>query len=612
MASFDSIINVEEWISDHYFTAEATKGRSARTFGKRVADRIGEWKDNDVSPWSRLTGARRELQLSLSTLDVETAASVDDAEQSVATAFGYARSSQRQSLRRGRDTLELNSRVTVSGSVMVITAPPVDGPEELAELTPRTEVILNDKPQDWSVSKVVGEIFFTEIPPEFIVVVAGQWVVLAYRETWALGRYLAVDLGVAIERNDQTKAGELQRIAVILARENTDKAPDGSQWWSNTLEEAREHSVQVSEGLRDAVRESIEIIGNDVLDRYRAQGLSIEDLDGNELSKQALRYLYRILFLLFAEASPELNILPTGTPEYDEGYGLSRLRDQVLIEPVTQRDRDGKHLYQSLAILFDMVDQGHDPEDTTNANFRADASEPGLTFRSLKADLFNPESVDMIEPVGLSNLALHHVLEHLLLTKEKSKKDRGFISYATLGVTELGQVYEGLMSYTGFIAQEDLLEVAPKGDSSKGSWVVPMERAADLPTDSFVQVEIRDPDGGYQRINRRHRQGSFVFRQSSRDRERSASFYTPQVLTEFTVSQSIEVLQEEGRIRCADDILTLSICEPAMGSGAFAVEAVRQLADLYLDKKQQEAGQLISSTDRSRELQNVKASIALH
>ncbi len=279
---------------------------------------------------------------------------------------------------------------------------------------------------------------------------------------------------------------------------------------------------------------------------------------------------------------------------------------------MTDRARRGTHLYQSLQILFDMVNEGHNPEDPTAADFLEDAGNEGLVFRNLDADLFQPQATSLINEVQLSNLALHRVLERLLLTREKSKKDRGFISYATLGVTELGQVYEGLMSYTGFIAQEELLEVAPKGDSSKGSWVVPVTRATDLPEDSFVTTEVETADGGTERQNRRHPRGSFVFRQSSRDRERSASFYTPQVLTSFTVGQAIEVLDEEGRITCADDILELSICEPAMGSGAFAVEAVRQLAELYLEMKQEETGRLIESTDRTRELQNVKASIALH
>ncbi|MDK6701285.1 hypothetical protein QP273_25880, partial [Escherichia coli] len=82
-------------------------------------------------------------------------------------------------------------------------------------------------------------------------------------------------------------------------------------------------------------------------------------------------------------------------------------------------------------------------------------------FRNLDADLFKSEATSLIDKVKLSNEALTHVLQNLLLSRVSAGKDRGFISYATLGVTELGQVYEGLMSYHGFIAQEDLYEVAP-------------------------------------------------------------------------------------------------------------------------------------------------------
>lgn len=110
----------------------------------------------------------------------------------------------------------------------------------------------------------------------------------------------------------------------------------------------------------------------------------------------------------------------------------------------------------------------------------------------------------------------------------------------------------------------------------------------------------------------RYKTGDFVFRQSSRDRERSASFYSPPVITEFVVGQAIEELKAAGRIETADEILSLSICEPAMGSGAFAVEAVNQLAKLYLEKKQEELGEQIAPEQVTEELQKVKAHIALH
>ena len=182
-----------------------------------------------------------------------------------------------------------------------------------------------------------------------------------------------------------------------------------------------------------------------------------------------------------------MGVLPVGVGEYNEGYGLDRLRELALNAPQSQRARSGTHIYQSLGTLFRLVDQGHRPSLDPGTELNALAytptpveGDPGLHFDSLKADLFDPKAMADIDLVGLSNAALQKVLEHLLLSKELKGKDRGFISYAELGVNQLGAVYEGLMSYTGFIAETDLHEVAKDGDSSKGSWVVPVERSESI------------------------------------------------------------------------------------------------------------------------------------
>lgn len=626
MADFDSIINVEEWISDYYLTTD-DKGSS---FGKRADDAVKEWKKTDKdaknaghehtqSPLMRLTSRREALHTKLSALSMEASADkLHEVYDLIAEAFGYPTPKRLEFSRNGQP-LTLTSAADKNHSLVVLRAGQMDSVEDLTTIP-----LLDAHPElgqqnsngeakalDITAAKLVGELFLTEEAPDFIVVLAGRWAVLAERETWPLGRYLAVDLGLAVERNDQKAKGELTRVVAILAAEHTMRGADGTTWWLDTLTQAREHSVKVSEELRGAIKASIEIIGNDVLQR-RAQQDVHTDIDGNELANQALRYLYRILFLLFAESSPELQILPTGDNDYDEGYGLSRLRDLILTEPTTHRTQNGTHLYQSLQLLFDRVNRGHNPHDENDEFFDENATGDGLEFRNLDADLFKSEATSYIDEVKLSNLALHRVLQNLLLTKEKRGSDRGFISYATLGVTELGQVYEGLMSYTGFIAQEDLVEVAKHGDPSKGSWVVPEQQAHTLPQDSIVYEDRESEHGGVERVQRTHARGSFVYRQSSRDRERSASFYSPPVITEFTVGQAIEELKETGRIDQADDILTLTICEPAMGSGAFAVEAVNQLAELYLTKKQAELGKELPGENRAQELQKVKASIALH
>src|SRR5690606_12217139 len=140
-------------------------------------------------------------------------------------------------------------------------------------------------------------------------------------------------------------------------------APDaqGSLWWPEVLKESINHTVGVSQDLREGVRLSIEIIANEVVRRRVAAGLEPLAQDAAQpLAKQSLRYLYRILFLLYAEASPELGVLPVGDPVYEQGYSLDRLRELVLVDLADQRAMEGRHLYESLATLFRLVDRGHD------------------------------------------------------------------------------------------------------------------------------------------------------------------------------------------------------------------------------------------------------------
>ena len=60
----------------------------------------------------------------------------------------------------------------------------------------------------------------------------------------------------------------------------------------------------------------------------------------------------------------------------------------------------------------------------------------------------------------------------------------------------------------------------------------------------------------------------------------------------------------------AMEILDLTICEPAMGSAAFLNEAVNQLAEKYLDRRQKERNRRIPHEDYADELQKVKHFIA--
>ena len=79
------------------------------------------------------------------------------------------------------------------------------------------------------------------------------------------------------------------------------------------------------------------------------------------------------------------------------------------------------------------------------------------------------------------------------------------------------------------------------------------------------------------------------------------------MLTQCVVKYALKELLKD---KTADDILSLNVCEPALGSGAFLNEAVNQLADAYLERKQRETGRVIGHDDYLLEKQKVKAYLA--
>ncbi|AXI73980.1 hypothetical protein [Streptomyces cavourensis] len=536
---------------------------------------------------------------------------------------------------------------------------------------------------DLTDAKALTDFLFTcDTPPRHVLLLVGGVIVLADRLAWPEGRYLAADLDAALHRRDDRHGGELDTLAALFGSDSL-RAPaeGGTAPLAAFLDRSGKHAVGVSTELREGLRLSVEWIANEVLDRLREpeNGVAPADLDdparlAKELSRESLRYLYRILFLLYAEASPALGILPSDYPEYEQGYGLQRLGDLVLRDLVGERSRRGFHLYESLDLLFEKVENGHrrygtEPEDLaaeeaareatkaegeaakllaagtiTEAEYTdrireadrarraaARSTSAGLRFEALRSELFAKKAVrlisdDQIEnpayeeggtdgrrPVldtRLRNETLHKVLRRLMLTKGRGRERGGFISYAQLGINQLGAVYEGLMSYTGFIAEEELYEVAKGGDPSNGSWMVPASRAQDY--DDAVFVKRTDEETG-RRERVAHPRGSFVYRLAGRDRQTSASYYTPKSLTEVTVELALKHrLDQDGTTTPARELLEWKICEPALGSGAFLNEAIDQVAAEYLRRRERELGRKVDPELRQIELQKTKAYVALH
>ncbi|MEV0261953.1 hypothetical protein AB0I49_11460 [Streptomyces sp. NPDC050617] len=504
--------------------------------------------------------------------------------------------------------------------------------------------------------KLAGWLFQSELheaggePPRIVILLCGGVLVLADRTAWAEGRYIAASLDAALGRNDTSKSGELALLAALFSHDMLAPRADGKgRRIDDLLKASRDNAVGVNSDLRKGLQRSVEIIANEVLERLREAGvepIEIEDPQqgpfAKQLTRESLRYLYRILFLLYAEARPELGILPADDSTYEAGYSVARLRELVARERklVDEESRGGFHLYASLDVLFNKVNFGHRPHGTERDD-HLDADERselrGLRFEALRSELFDPKAITLIgrnvlhpecdeetQPqwldLRLRNEALHQVLR-LLTMKEAGAKGRqgGFISYRNLGINQLGAVYEGLMSYTGRIAEEELAEVAKPGNKSggkqygdpeKGSWLVPAHRLSDYPENTHVVYSAQDAEQYGLRGPKKYGKGTFVYRLAGRDRETSASYYTPESLTKVTVELALKHrITDETR---ASDLLKFTICEPALGSGAFLNEAINQVAEEYLKRRQEELGVSLDTSKALDAKQKVKAYIALH
>ncbi|MFF4811005.1 class I SAM-dependent DNA methyltransferase [Micromonospora chersina] len=479
-------------------------------------------------------------------------------------------------------------------------------------------------------AKLASWLFATENPPRYVLILSGGVITLADRSAWGEGRYLAVSLDTAYARNDDK---EYDVVAALFGADSLrPPAEGGTEPLADLVAGSRQHAVGVSSELREGLKVSVELIANEVLDRIRQAGYQpqqVMELDelAKKLGREALRYLYRILFLLYAEARPELGVLPVNDREYVEGYSLARIGDLVS-RRLAPSAEGGLHLYESLDLLFRMVNDGHRPRGGADVDATASEGE-GLRFEPMKSDLFLPEKTKLIGQLiprpdsddpdapdaptidtRLRNKVLYQVLRRLMLTKGAKKRRGGFISYAQLGINQLGAVYEGLMSYTGFVATEQLYEVAKNGDPKDGSWMIRASKADEYDDDVFVYKE--DPYTGV-RSRVSYAPGAFVYRLAGRDRQTSASYYTPQSLTEVTVQLALKYrLDQDGTVTPARELLDWTICEPALGSGAFLNEAINQVAAQYLRRRQQELEVTLDPEQYHLELQRVKAYIALH
>ena len=618
------ITNKNEYYTNHYF---------ATVFEENAGETISAWnaasreKEEVRTPWSMLRRHASQFYAAhdryiRSSLSMQTLYSIKDLADTYLSSLGYPAAAP----------LNVPIDDTLSVPVYLEMKKQNGAPLLWVVLMASTEMdagIMESYPFETSdldetsygtvykgiLGTMAGEDLATKIlfgqqePPRFLILIGMNQIALIDRNKWNEKRYLQFELEEIFSRLENTT---LQAMSVLLHKDSL--CPDDGKILLDELDEQSQRNASgVSQDLKYALRESIELLGNEVLyDMHARQGRDLEadPVDAGQLTIECLRYMYRMLFVLFIESRPELGYAPIKAQSYYTGYSLESLRDIAdNIRDDINEVGNGYYLHETLAKLYDLIYNGYPKtEEELEKATGTDSLHDMFLVAPLKAHIFDPEYTKMITAAKLRNSCMLRIIELMSLTKSTGKKNsrRGRISYANLGINQMGAVYEALLSYRGFIAEHDLYEVKKASDKFNELDVGYFVSESEL--DQYTEDErVRYESGEKKGKLRMYEKGTFIYRLAGREREKSASYYTPEVLTKCLVKYALKELLEG---KTADQILDLTICEPAMGSAAFLNEAINQLAEAYISLKEQETGNIISYEDRFNELQKVKMYIA--
>lgn len=382
-------------------------------------------------------------------------------------------------------------------------------------------------------------------------------------------------------------------LQTLLSRERLFTGPLDSRLPA-LLEKSRKAQTAVSTALAEQVLESLyELVRGFQSADARTHGALLRDVlasHPDHVYQGLLNVLLRLITLLYAE---DRGLLPQ-SDLFVRNYSIRGLYERLRADHEQYSDTmDNRHgAWHQLVALFRLVHEG--------------CTHPAMRMPSRRGGLFDPERFPFLEGRTLATPAIphvpdgtiHRVLDKLLIVAGER------LSYRTLDVEHIGSVYETMMGFRmerasgpsiaikaakkgGAPTTIDLEKLLAEAPPKRAAWIKQNAeqkidgKAAETLKNASTLEALRaalDRKIAHAATPDIVAKGSMVL-QPSDERRKSGSHYTPRSLTEPIVRKTFEpIFARLGADATPEQILDLRVCDPAMGSGAFLVEACRQLA----------------------------------
>jgi len=389
-----TINNVGEFYSDHYLDA---------ILDKDVKSYLKTWEENEgggyVAPHKRLSALSNDffkLKSKLSHLDqLDEKYEISHAINVILTeALGFTYRSGGYELGEDNQIIPVLASVKKDGNPYLWIVESYWDLADDARLFDQTLLECQKPPEtdeyelpedNWE--NIPSLIFKKDEPPRWLILLAGGRALLIERHKWGQGQYLEFDLDEIMSRKN---IDNFKAVAVLLSKEAI--LPDDSNTLHDALDESsHKHAYAVSSDLKYGIRKAVELLANEyvwyVKNHQDGRGLNKEGID-KQLTKESLTYMYRLLFLLYAEArSGDLGLLPMNSDEYRMGYSMESLRDLEQVKLTSEKSQNGYFFNETLKKLFHLINDGHTPSQITLL------AEQEVEYESVQSGMFGTGEV---------------------------------------------------------------------------------------------------------------------------------------------------------------------------------------------------------------------------
>lgn len=336
--------------------------------------------------------------------------------------------------------------------------------------------------------------------------------------------YVEFDLETIFDNEQVNEFVLLYRLLHVSRFDVAEDAPPSACWLEKWRSMAIQTGVRALDQMKEGVKEAITVLGTGYLN-HPANGHLIDNLDAERFHRALLRLTYRLLFLFVAEDKGVLH--PDDADEqakerYRKYYSSARLRRHA------RRRRGTTHgdLHQGLKLVLDALG--------------SEGGQPKLGLPGLGGIFEDTEADAILDGLRMSNEHLLRAVRALAVVRDKKTKRNRVIDYRHLDAEELGSVYESLLElvpkYSAIERRFELVNLAGNQRKTTGSYYTPsnlIERLLDTTLDPVIDAAVK------------------------RGEERGG----------LEPTAAIE-----------QELLGLTVCDPACGSGHFLVASARRIA----------------------------------